>query len=121
MNLSLPTKMAKLPSDQQYDAEATLLKKVMEWLEPQGRDGVKAIRICDRYTKGYSDIFICVRGVLVVAELKDNTGTASPQQIQFIKDMQKAGAIGAVCRSVKEVADLVDAAKRRVPEWMQIR
>lgn len=107
----------KLPSDQLYRDEATLLRKVTDWLEPQRRDGIKVIRICDRYAKGYSDLFICVRGIFVVAELKDDTGTATPHQEQFIEEMIEAGAIGAVCRTVKEVADLVDEAKRRVPDW----
>jgi len=107
----------KLPSDQMFSDEADLLKKVIEWLEPQRRDGIKVIRVCDRYNKGYSDLFICVRGIFVVAELKDDTGTASPHQEQFIEDMVKCGAIGGVCRTVKEVADLVEEAKRRRPNW----
>ena len=99
---------------QQYKDEAVLMKKVKEWLEPQKRDGIKMIRICDRYTKGYSDIFICVRGQFVVAELKDDTGVASQQQLDFIKEMVAAGAIGGVCRSVADVAYLVEQAKERV-------
>lgn len=99
---------------QQYKDEAVLMKKVKEWLEPQKRDGIKMIRICDRYTKGYSDIFICVRGQFVVAELKDDTGVASQQQLDFIKEMVAAGAIGGVCRSVADVAHLVEQAKERV-------
>lgn len=103
-----------------FEEEATLLRKVTDWLEPQRRDGIKVIRICDRYNKGYSDLFICVRGQFVVAELKDNEGTASPHQEQFIAEMLEAGAIGAVCRTVKEVADLVEEAKRRRPDWTSI-
>lgn len=102
----------KLPSSQVYHDEATLLKKVTEWLAPQRRDGIKVIRICDRYNKGYSDLFICVHGWFVVAELKDDTGTPSPHQELFIKEMQEAGAIGGICRSVQDVADLVEEAKQ---------
>jgi hypothetical protein len=104
----------RLPSSQQYEDEAVLLKKVKEWLEPQERDGIKVIRICDRYARGYSDLFICVRGQFVVAELKDNTGTASQHQLDFIDEMIACGAIGGVCRSVKDVADLVEQAKESV-------
>lgn len=100
-----------LPSAQQYSDEATLLKKVMEWLAPQQRERIKAIRICDRYNKGYSDVFICVHGILVLAELKDDTGTPSPHQEMFLDEMRAAGAIGGICRSVKDVADLVEQAK----------
>ena len=103
----------KLPSSQVYTDEAVLLKKVKEWLEPQERDGIKLLRICDRYAKGYSDLFICVRGWFVVAELKDDTGKASQHQLDFIKEMTACGAIGGVCRSVKDVSDLVEKAKER--------
>ena len=99
-----------LPSNQMYKEEASLLKKVIEWLEPQKRDGIKVIRIVDRYTKGYSDLFICARGRFVVAELKDDTGTATPHQELFIEEMEAAGATGGVCRTVKQVADLIDKA-----------
>lgn len=106
-------RQVKLPSPQVYTDEAVLLKKVKEWLEPQERDGIKVLRICDRYARGYSDLFICVRGQFVVAELKDDIGTPSQQQLDFIEEMTACGAIGGVCRSVKEVADLVEKAKER--------
>lgn len=107
-------KQKRLPSSLQYDDEADLLKNVKEWLEPQRRDGIKMMRISDRYTRGYSDIFICVKGIFVVAELKDKTGTPSQHQLDFIDDIIACGGIGGVCRSVKEVADLVEMAKERV-------
>lgn len=102
--------MSNQPSDRVYKDEATLLAKVMSWLEPQQRDGIKVIRICDRYHSGYSDLFICARGRFVVAELKDNTGTATPHQEIFIKEMIAAGAVGGICRTVKDVADLIKKA-----------
>lgn len=116
----MPPKMKsalRSPSTQMFEEEADLLKKVTEWLEPQRRDGIKVLRICDRYAKGYSDLFICVRGQFVVAELKDNIGEASTHQEQFIEDMVACGAIGGVCRTVAEVAALVEEAKRRRPDW----
>lgn len=101
------------PSTKTFKEEADLLDAVKKWLEPQFRDGIKVIRICDRYAKGYSDLFICVRGQFVVAELKDDEGTASPHQEQFIEEMIACGAIGGVCRTVAEVAALVEEAKKR--------
>lgn len=100
-----------------FKEEADLLDAAIKWLEPQRRDGIKVIRVCDRYNKGYSDLFLCVRGIFVVAELKDDEGEATPHQEQFIEDIIYTGGIGGVCRTVKEVADLVDEAKRRVPYW----
>lgn len=102
--------MYRDPSDRMYSNESTLLSNVMKWLAPQQRDGIKALRICDRYHKGYSDIFICAKGRFVVAELKDDKGTATPHQKLFIKEMQNAGAIGGVCRTVKDVANLINEA-----------
>ena len=93
-----------------YKDEASLLKAVIKWLEPQQRDGIKVIRICDRYHSGYSDLFICARGRFIVADLKDDTGTPSPHQEIFIEEMTAAGAVGGICRSVKEVSDLIDKA-----------
>ena len=106
-----------MPSGRSSSKENKLLEKVVEWLEPQHRDGIMFMKIRDRYAKGYSDVFINVRGQWVVAELKDDEGEASVHQKDFIRDMVACGAIGAVCRTVKEVADLVEEAKRRRPEW----
>jgi hypothetical protein len=104
--------------DRTYSDEATLLKKVVDFLEPQRRDGIYVMKIRDRYTKGYSDVFICVRGLLVVAELKDDEGTPSQHQIDFVNDIIACGGIGkADCRTVRDVANLVEEAKRRQPVW----
>ena len=113
MNLNLSTRTVPLPSDHMYEEEADLLADVTKWLEPQRRDGIMLIRVCDMFNKGYADLFLCVRGIFVVAELKDNVGTPTPHQRLFIRDIKECGGIGAVCRTVKEVADLVDEAKRR--------
>ena len=96
--------------DKQYKEESELLSKVTRWLAPQQRDGIKVIRVVDRYTKGYSDLFISAKGRFVVAELKDDTGTASPHQELFIEEMNATGAVGGICRSVQDVADLINKA-----------
>lgn len=93
-----------------YQTEAALLKAVLKWLGPQRREGIKVIRVVDRYTKGYSDLFICARGRFIVAELKDSGGAATPHQELFIEEMIQAGAVGGICRSVKDVATLIDKA-----------
>jgi hypothetical protein len=102
--------VCKQPSDKVYKEESTLLAKVVEWLEPQRRDGIKVIRVVDRYHKGYSDLFISAKGRFVVAELKDDEGTATPHQEIFIEEMNATGAVGGICRSVKDVQDLIDKA-----------
>lgn len=102
------------PSTKQYKDEAALLSAVKRWLEPQERDGIKLIRICDRYAKGYSDLFICAHGKFIIAELKDDTGTATPHQEQFIEEMLRCGAIGGVCRSVADVAYYIEKALKDI-------
>ena len=83
----------------------------MEYLGPQEREHIKDLRSCDRENKGYADGVICVHVILVLADLKDDTGTPSPHQEMFLDEMRAAGAIGGICRSVKDVADLVEQAK----------
>lgn len=120
----MPRKMKSAlgsPSTRTYTEEAELLKDVTDWLTPQRRDGIKLLRICDRYAKGYSDLFINVRGQFVVAELKDDVGEPSVHQEQFIEEMVSCGAIGGVCRTVAEVAALVEEAKRRRPDWTSMK
>lgn len=112
------TKRANFAFDRVYKDEADLLQKVVDWLEPQRRDGIYVMKIRDRYTKGYSDIFICVRGLLVVAELKDDIGEPSQHQIDFVEAIISCGGIGNhTCRTLRDVADLVEEAKRRQPVW----
>lgn len=112
------TKRSVSTLDRVYSDEATLLKKVVEYFEPQRRDGVYVMKIRDRYTKGYSDVFLCVRGILVVAELKDDEGTPSQHQIDFVNDIISCGGIGKCdCRTVRDVINLVEEAKRRQPVW----
>lgn len=100
-----------------WDDEGKLQAAVMKWLAPQRRDGIEVLRICDRYTKGYSDLFICVHGVFVCAELKDDSGHASPQQIEFLDKMLHAGAVVGICRTVGDVSKLVDIAKEKARLW----
>lgn len=112
------TKHSSSTLDQVYKEEATLLKKVVEYFEPQRRDGIYIMKIRDRYAKGYSDVFLCVRGILVVAELKDDIGEPSQHQIDFVNDIISCGGIGKhTCRTVRDVINLVEEAKRRCPDW----
>jgi len=94
----------------QYEDEGTLLKKVIEWLKPQQRNGIKVLRICDRYAKGYSDLFLCVKGHFVVIELKAKNGITKPHQELFIKEMLQCGAIGGVCKSIEDVSKYIQEA-----------
>lgn len=96
--------------EKQYNAEADLLRDAKTWLEAQ--PDILAMRICDRYARGYSDIFLCVQGIFVAIELKDNTGKPSPHQLEFISKVNNAGGIGGVCRTIKEIVDYVGEARQ---------
>ena len=96
---------------QMFKEEKDLLGAVLKWLEKQPK--VKIMRICDRYHRGYSDIFLCVEGIFIAAELKDDIGTASPHQKEFILDIIKAGGEASECRTVQDVINLVDKARKR--------
>ena len=106
-------RLTKSQLDRVYTDELVFQKDLLKWLEPQKRDGVKVLRICDRYAKGYSDLFICVNGIFVVAELKDDKGKPTPHQLLFIKEMTECGAIGGVCRTFRDVLNLIEQAKGR--------
>lgn len=96
--------------DKIYTQEAELVKDVKKWLMPQFYQGIQLIRINDRYHKGYSDFFINARGRLICAELKDDIGVPSEHQKLFIKEAQRCGAKAGVCRSIRDVKNLIDAA-----------
>lgn len=98
-----------------YDNEADFLSDAKRWLELQRRRGIKLIRINERIQQGYSDLFVCVRGMFVVLELKDNTGKPSQQQLKFIEEMHQAGAIGDVVSTMDEVKHYIDVALACTP------
>lgn len=100
----------RLPSDQKrHRLEASLTEATRNWLSLQ--IDVAFYKASDRYTIGVSDFIICVRGIMVCAELKADTGTPSPQQLSFIRDFERGGAICGVCYTLGDVKDLVEKAR----------
>lgn len=53
--------------------------------------------------RGVSDIIGCHKGRFFAIELKAPKGTASPDQLQFVEDVKRAGGIGFVARDVETV------------------
>lgn len=99
-----------LSSDQtKYSQEATLTRKVKEWLEAQ--PDVHFYKASDRYHKGISDFIACVRGRFVGIELKAKDGKPTPHQLLFIKQVQDTGGIAGVCYTLAEVKALVEKAR----------
>src|SRR5688572_10395973 len=99
-----------LPSDQRrYAREATLTSKVKDWLDVQ--PDLFYWKASDRYTKGVSDIIVCVKGLFVGIELKKADGISSPHQKLFARQIIKAGGIAGVAYTLGEVKDLVYQAR----------
>lgn len=102
----------KLLSDQKrYKQEATLTRKVKNWLEVQ--PDIAFYKASDRYNKGVSDLILCVSGIFVGVELKAENNTASPHQKLFISMVIQAGGVGGVCYTLGEVKTLVEEARRK--------
>lgn len=103
-------KLTPLLLNQVHDEEATLLSLVIDWSMTQS--DVFVIRITDKYHKGYSDIFACVNGIFVAAELKDKDGAPSIHQKIFVKNIVDAGGIGKVdVRTLGEYIELIEEAR----------
>jgi hypothetical protein len=94
-----------------YPLEATLTEKVKEWLDVQL--DISYYKASDRYQKGVSDIIMCVGGIFVAAELKAEDGEPTPHQNLFIRDIVRVEGIGGVCYTLKEVKELVEAARKK--------
>ncbi|MNH28600.1 hypothetical protein D3C79_887780 [compost metagenome] len=114
------TTQAQLLLDQKrYPLEADLTSKVKDWLDLQ-RD-ISYWKASDRYTKGVSDIILCVGGWFVGAELKADDGVPSPQQSLFIREMLKVNGIAGVCYTLGEVKALVEEARQRTVLYNEVR
>lgn len=92
-----------------YAQEATLTKKVKDWLDTQ--EDIAYYKASDRYQKGVSDIIMNVGGVFVLAELKAKDGIERPHQKLFIKEMTRPGGFGGFCYTLYDVKELVRAAR----------
>ena len=92
-----------------YHLEADLTKKVKDWLDLQL--DVTWYKASDRFQNGVSDCIICCCGFFVAAELKADDGSATPQQLEFITNVKRAGGIGGICYTLREVKGLVQRAR----------
>lgn len=96
-----------------YDKEATFLKHATAFLRSLVRHNkIYTFRVNDMSHSGYSDLFILLDGVFVVAELKDKDGKPSEHQLKFIKDVESAGGIGGVCYSLQDIINLLNRTGR---------
>lgn len=62
--------------------------------------------------KGIPDIIGIYQGKPLFLEIKTATGKVSPDQEIFLKNVNAAGGIGAVVRSIDDVVELLGLSKR---------
>ena len=54
---------------------------------------------------GVADIIGCYKGRMIAIELKSPTGKPTPEQERFIQNVNEAGGIAFVARSIDEVIE----------------
>lgn len=84
--------------------EADILAKTVMVLEAIG---ALVNREADAPRRGVADIIACVDGKYVAIELKDNEGIPSKQQLRYINKVRAAGGIAGVCRTLRDVFELL--------------
>jgi hypothetical protein len=61
---------------------------------------------------GVSDIIGCYKGKMIAIELKAPKGVASPDQIRFIENVNAAGGLAFVARSLDDVIEKLELQDR---------
>jgi hypothetical protein len=90
--------------------EADIQKRVLDELKGRAMPGVvywhtphnRTSRRFSGYRAGVSDLCIIHRGKFYALELKQETGVARPEQIQFLADINAAGGSGIVAQGLPE-------------------
>lgn len=75
----------------------------------------RAIRVKREGTsRGFPDYVVIVNNTLVFIELKRRSGSRiSPEQVEWIKALQDAGAVAQICKGAGEAITLIENIKSR--------
>ena len=93
------------PKQKIYTEEAKLLSHTRQFIDLL--PGATAVRIEAMTERGKSDYIICYRGYFIAAELKDDIGKPTAQQLDFIEQIKKSGGIAGICRTIYDVFQLL--------------
>lgn len=86
--------------------ESQIQKQFKEWLDKQ--TDLKHWKTNDQYTRGVSDIPMCLRGLFVAIELKVPGKEPTALQQKFIDEVVEAGGIACWCDTVKKCVSVVE-------------
>jgi hypothetical protein len=84
-----------------YNCEAKFLKDAKEFVSML--ENCVVVREAAATVNGVADLLLCYNGRFIACELKKKNGTPSPQQLNFIAHVKKAGGEAAVCKTLVDV------------------
>ncbi len=87
--------------------EKSIENKIKDYLKLKGAYYVKYFG--NKFSQvGVPDILACYKGRFIGIEVKNEKGKTSPLQDINLKQIQEAGGISIVARSVEEVKQIID-------------
>ena len=86
-------------------SEQAIQKKIINQLEREGYLVLKLIK-CNK--NGYPDLLAVKENDTMFIEVKKPGGTVSPEQINFIDQMQKRGCVAGIAHSPEEAIEIVN-------------
>ncbi len=89
------------------------------------RNNSGKFRVGDRWVqaseKGAADVLICYQGRIVAAEQKSDTGRQSPDQAKWQAELEAAGGLYVLHRTVEELLDAMGIDIRAHPRKLSKR
>lgn len=64
--------------------------------------------------KGVSDLIVCYRGLFLAPECKRPGEDATEAQEDFLREVEKAGGVASVVRTLEDVEDMLEEARARI-------
>ena len=97
--------MTRKASSVTHQIESDLTEKVRSYLKTV--NGIWFAKISDRYISGLPDFIVIKNGQTYAIECKSTKGKARPLQAYTLTQMEKAGAIACVIKTIGELKALV--------------